>query len=169
MAATLTPITDQVIHDSIFRAVANVFKTMANQELTFVGKSDLPEPQPPDGPSQIIGSVGFAGDASGLIYLCLTEKFAVELTGRILGMTPAEVAEGGNEVVTDAIGEMTNMSVGVFKNALCDLGHICRLTLPTIVRGNHVKVAAIKSATRHVFQFDCNGHRLAADIQMKQE
>lgn len=169
MAATLSPITDQVIQDSIVRAVASVFKTMASQEVTLAGKSDTPEALLADSPSQIIGSVGFVGDASGLIYLCLTEEFAADLTGRILGMTPAEVAEGGAEVVTDAIGEVTNMSVGGFKNTLCDLGHACKLTLPTIVRGHHIKIAAIKSATRHVFHFDCAGHRLTADIQMKQE
>jgi chemotaxis protein CheX len=169
MAATLPPITDQVIHDSIVRAIGSVFKTMASQEVAFVQKSDTPEPLPPESPRQIIGSVGFVGDASGLIYLCLTEDFAADLTGRILGMTPAEVAEGGAEVITDAIGEVTNMSVGGFKNTLCDLGHTCKLTLPTIVRGHHIKIAAIKSATRHIFHFDCAGHRLTADIQMKQE
>lgn len=169
MAATLSPITDQVIHDAIVRAAASVFKTMAGLDLKFVSKSDTPATQPPGSPRQIIGSVGFVGDASGLIYLSLTETFAADLTGLILGMTPAEVAEGGNEVVTDAIGEVTNMSVGGFKNTLCDLGHVCKLTLPTIVRGNDIKVAAIKSATRHIFQFDCNGHHVTADIQMKLE
>ena len=42
-------------------------------------------------------------------------------------------------------------------------------SLPTIVRGHRIKIAAIKSATRHIFHFDCAGHRLTADIQMKQE
>lgn len=106
---------------------------------------------------------------SGLIYLCLTEAFANDLTGRILGMSPAEVEMHGAEVVTDAIGEVTNMTVGGFKNTLCDLGHACKLTLPTIVRGKNLSVAAIKSATRHVFHFDCAGHQLSADIQMKLE
>ena len=169
MAATLSPITDQIIHDSIVRAAASVCKTMAGQDITFAGKSDTPEPILPDSPRQVIGSVGFVGDASGLIYLCLSEKFAADLTGLILGMTPEEVAEGGAEVVTDAIGEVTNMTVGGFKNTLCDLGHTCKLTLPTIVRGHHIKIAAIKSAKRNIFQFDCAGHRLTADIQIKQE
>jgi chemotaxis protein CheX len=169
MAATISPINDQVIHDSIVRAVASVFKTMAGQEITFAGKSDTPEVLQPESPGQIIGSVGFAGEASGLIYLCLDEAFANNLTGRILGMTPAEVVEAGAEVVTDAIGEVTNMSVGGFKNSLCDLGHTCKLTLPTIVRGHHIKIASIKSAARHIFHFDCAGHRLTADIQMKQQ
>lgn len=169
MAAVISPITDSVIHDSIIRAIESVFKTMVGQEIAFIEKTDTPAAAHPDCPSQIFGNVGFVGDASGLIYLCLTEAFAQDLTGRILGMSPAEVEMSGTEVVTDAIGEVTNMTVGGFKNTLCDLGHACKLTLPTIVRGQNISVAAIKSATRHVFHFDSAGHRLVADIQMKLE
>ncbi len=169
MPAVTSPITDSVIHDSIARAVESVFKTMVNQEIALVEKTSTPAAPQPDRPSQIFGSVGFVGDASGLIYLCLTEAFAKDLTGRILGMSPAEVEMNGAEVVTDAIGEVTNMTVGGFKNTLCDLGHACKLTLPTIVRGQNISVAAIKSATRHVFHFESGGHRLVADIQMKLE
>jgi chemotaxis protein CheX len=75
----------------------------------------------------------------------------------------------GPEAVKDAMGEITNMAVGGFKNALCDLGYSCKLTLPTIVRGNNVVVAAVKAATRHVFQFACEGHRIIADVQVKLE
>jgi len=59
------------------------------------------------------------------------------------------------------------MVVGGFKNTLCDLGFPCKLTLPAIVRGHKLSIAAIKAATRHVFQFDYLGHRLVADVQIK--
>jgi chemotaxis protein CheX len=169
MTAVTAQITDSVIHDSIVRAVESVFKTMIGREIIFVEKTNTPAATAADWTSQIFGNVGFVGDASGLIYLCLTEDFASDLTGRILGMSPAEVEMNGSEVVTDAIGEVTNMTVGGFKNTLCDLGHSCKLTLPTIVRGRNLSVAAIKSATRYVFHFDCAGQRLVADIQMKLE
>ncbi len=70
-------------------------------------------------------------------------------------------------MVKDVVGEITNMIVGGFKNALCDLGFPCKLTLPTIVRGDRLAIATLKSATRHIFRFDCSGHRLIADIQLK--
>jgi chemotaxis protein CheX len=82
-------------------------------------------------------------------------------------MSPAEVGLQGAAVVNDVIGEITNMTVGGFKNTLADVGFPCRLTVPTIIRGDNLSVAAIKSATRHVFLFDCAGHRLVADIQLK--
>ena len=169
MSVIAPPITDTVIETSIVRAVESVFDTMVSQKIVFVEKTSAPAVNGAERPQQIFGSVGFVGDASGLIYLCLTEDFAKYLTGRILSMSPGEVEMHGAEVVTDAIGEVTNMTVGGFKNTLCDLGHTCKLTLPTIVRGQNLTVAAIKSATRHVFHFDCAGQRLSADIQMKSE
>jgi chemotaxis protein CheX len=166
MPAIITPITATVISDAIVRSVEGVFRTMVGSDISLV-----PADQSPDGghPAQIIGSVGFVGDASGQVYLSLGDSFAQHLTSVILGMSPAEVEMSGAEVVNDAIGEITNMIVGGFKNALCDLGHPCKLTLPTIVRGQNLAVAAIKSADRHIFHFDCGPHRLVADIQLKQE
>jgi len=37
------------------------------------------------------------------------------------------------------------------------------------VRGDHLAVSSIKGAERHIFHFDCAGHLLVADIQLKQE
>jgi len=36
-----------------------------------------------------------------------------------------------------------------------------------VVRGRNLSIASIKSATRHIVSFDCGGHRLIADIQIK--
>ena len=167
--AVTSPITESVIHDAVVRSIEGVFKAMIGADIALVAQGETPAAAPAARPAQVLGSVGFVGDAAGLVYLCLDEDFARYLTGAMLGMSPAEVEMNGVEVVNDAIGEITNMAVGGFKNALCDLGHPCKLTLPTIVRGRNISVAAIKSATRHVFHFDCGPHRLVADIQVKQE
>ena len=166
---TKIQITDHLIQDCIVRAVQSVFKTMMGQEAKFVAQVDAEPSTIPLTASQIIGSVGFIGGANGLIYLCLSEEFAKIASSRILGMTAAEVEMHGTEVVHDAIGEITNMTVGGFKNTLCDLGFPCKLTLPAIVRGSNLSIACIKAATRHVFHFDCSGHRIVADIQIKAE
>jgi chemotaxis protein CheX len=72
-------------------------------------------------------------------------------------------------VINDAIGEITNVTAGGFKNQLCDVGFPCKLTLPTIIRGEDLRVVAVKGTTRHIFEFDCAGHSLTADIQLKVE
>jgi chemotaxis protein CheX len=168
MPAVKSQITDQLIQDCIIKAVQSVFRTMMHREAKLVHAAG-PEavPSVTSAAPQILGSVGFIGAADGLIYLCLSEEFAKIASGSILGMSIAEVEEGGQEVVHDAIGEITNMTVGGFKNTLCDLGYPCKLTLPAIVRGNNLSIASIKGTTRHIFDFDCNGHRLVADIQIK--
>lgn len=116
---------------------------------------------------QVMGNVGFVGDIDGIVYLCMSDEFAAYAVGEILGLSPAEVQFEGPEVLKDAIGEVTNMTVGGFKNALCDVGFPCKLTLPTIVRGTALKAGAIKGATRYVFRFECSGRTLLTDIQLK--
>ena len=169
MIDTKTQITEQLITECIVKAVQSVFRTMMGQEASFVAQVAAEPTTIPLNASQIICSVGFIGGANGLIYLCLSEDFAKIASGRILGMSAAEIEMHGNEVVHDAIGEITNMTVGGFKNTLCDMGFPCKLTLPAIVRGNNLSIASIKGATRHVFHFDCSGHQMVADIQIKAE
>jgi len=115
----------------------------------------------------VIGNVGFAGDANGIVYLCFNDAFAQHAASHILGMTPAEVAMEGHEVVKDVIGEITNMTTGAFKNALCDFGFPCKLSLPTIVRAEHISIAAIKAAHRGIYLFSCGADHLIADVQVK--
>ncbi|HYP17945.1 MAG TPA: chemotaxis protein CheX [Opitutus sp.] len=167
MTAVKTPVTDQLIQDCIIRSVQTVFQTMARHDVAFVGQAGPETPVLPLGASHLIASVGFLGAADGLIYLCLSDEFAKIASCRILGMTREEVEMHGDEVVQDAIGEITNMLVGSFKNTLCDMGFPCKLTLPAIVRGHKLSIAAIKSATRHIFHFECAGHRLTIDLQLK--
>jgi chemotaxis protein CheX len=157
-------ITDTLIQNAIVKAVQNVCQTMLSTAAPLRGRADEP---PPSGTFQMLGNVGFAGDANGSVFLCLTDGFAKFATGEILGMSPGEVEMNGPDVVKDAIGEITNMTAGGFKNQLCDIGYPCKLTLPTIVRGNNLQVSTVKGTTRHIFQFDCAGHVFYADIQFK--
>lgn len=168
-------ITETLIRDYINRAVADVFKTMLGREPTF----STQEPRGPGAPAstvpvdghrpQVVGTVGFIGDINGLIYLHLDLAFARLCTCHLLGMTEAELDEAGDEVINDAIGELTNMTVGGFKNGLCDAGYPCKLTIPSILRGSNFSIEPISSAVRHIYYFDCAEHRVVADILMKSD
>lgn len=165
--ATATPLTEAFIQDSLVRAVQNVCGTMLQQQAALVEATSDAKRSNFATQLHVFGSVGFVGEINGLVYFCLPDDFATAAAGRILGMSANEVAMSGDEVVKDVVGEITNMTVGGFKNALCDVGFPCKLTLPTIVRGDNLAVASVKSATRHIFHFDCGGHRLVVDIQLK--
>jgi chemotaxis protein CheX len=166
-------ITETLIRDYINRAVSDVFKTMLGRVPTFSAqeplRGDEPLPSPEGNRPQVVGTVGFIGDINGLIYLHLDLGFARICTCHLLGMTEAELDEAGDEVINDAIGELTNMTVGGFKNGLCDAGYPCKLTIPSILRGSNFSIEPISSAVRRIYYFDCAEHRVVADILMKSD
>ncbi len=172
MPATVE-ITESLIRDHINRAIRDVFKTMLGREPSFCTQADRVKGEPlitsePDRP-QVVGTVGFIGDINGLIYLHLDLAFAKICTCHLLGMNETELDAAGDEVINDAIGELTNMTVGSFKNGLCDAGWPCKLTIPSILRGTNFSIEPISSAVRHVYFFDCAQHRVVADILMKSD
>ena len=166
-------INEPLIREYITRAVSDVFKTMLGRVPAFVGSTPQPAgSNAPIVPTQdrqlyVVGTVGFIGEVNGLIYLYLEEPFARLCTCQLLGMTEPELEAAGDEVINDAIGELTNMTVGGFKNGLCDAGYPCKLTIPSILRGSNFSIEPISSATRHTFHFDSGGHKLVADILLK--
>lgn len=167
--AAAQQITDALIQESIANAMQNVCRTLLRQDAPFVDRVPTADYEASPLHFQLIGNVGFAGEANGMVYLCLSDDFALYAVSTILGMSRAEVEFHGPEVVKDAIGELTNMTVGGFKNSLCDVGFPCKLSLPTIVRGNNLTVASLKGTARHVFRFTCATHVLVADIQLKND
>jgi chemotaxis protein CheX len=165
----LAPITESQIQKNIVRAVADVFHTMLNRSLTLVSPGAEPAlPAAHAGP-QVIGSVGFLGDANGVIYLCFDEPSAKLFTGEMLSLDQAELSELGADAVKDAVGELTNMVVGSFKNSLCDCGYPCTLTIPSILRGSNLCVEPwpAHSVRRHAYHFQTGGRSIVADILMK--
>lgn len=167
--AAAQQITENVIQESIANAMQNVCRTLLRKDASLTDRIPTSEYDVRPLQFQLTGNVGFAGEANGVVYLCMSEQFALFAVSTILGMSVSEVEFHGPEVVKDAIGEVTNMTVGGFKNALCDLGFPCKLTLPTIVRGHNLTIAALKGTERHVFRFTCAGHVVVADIQLKRE
>lgn len=171
---TIDQISETVFRDTINRAVQDVFKTMLGKTATLSASS---ESTAPDGAAwehpvqingqQVVGTVGFIGDISGLIYLYLDANFANEVASHMLGMTLAELEEAGDEVVNDAVGELTNMTVGTFKNQLADKGFPCKLTIPSILRGSNFSIEPISSATRRIYRFQVGDYQLVADLLMK--
>ena len=170
----LQEISDSLIRDQIVRAVPDVFKTMLGLSAVLIERSDgRAEPWPPLSPvpseakPHIVGTVGFLGDACGLIYIYMEQAFAAQCTASLLGMTAEELSEAGDEAVNDAVGELTNMIVGVFKNGLCDSGFSCKLTIPSILRGSDFCVASTGASRRFIYSFEVTGRRVVADILLK--
>ncbi len=171
---TIDQISETVFRDTISRAVQDVFKTMLGKNATLTDSentvvddsSQMDHPVQITG-QQVVGTVGFIGDISGLIYLYLDAVFANDIASHMLGMSAEELEEAGDEVVNDAVGELTNMTVGTFKNQLADKGFACKLTIPSILRGSNFSIEPISSATRRIYRFKIGEHQLVADLLMK--
>jgi chemotaxis protein CheX len=171
---TIDQISETVFRDTINRAVQDVFKTMLGRTATLGTASDATngDGTPWEHPvqingQQVVGTVGFIGDISGLIYLYLDAEFANDMASHMLSMTLEELKEAGDEVVNDAVGELTNMTVGTFKNQLADKGFPCRLTIPSILRGSNFSIEPVSSATRRIYRFTVGTHNLVVDLLMK--
>lgn len=174
--STTQQITEGLIRENITRAVADVVKTMLSHSAKLISASAEGEgtgwpPLPANNGEvptpQVVGMVGFLGELNGLIYLYFPLPFARLATCQLLGMTEAEIDGADDDVVNDAIGELTNMSVGGFKNGLCDAGFPCKLTIPSILRGSNFCIEPITDAQRYIYHFECAGHKVVTDILLK--
>jgi chemotaxis protein CheX len=165
------PFTNATLRDLVNKAMSDVLITMLalNSKLVWVS-DDHPGEIPPSlcqNSPVVVGAVGFIGDINGLIYLHLEAEFAKLVTSKLVGLSLEDIEVEGDEVVNDAIGELTNMTVGGFKNALCDLGLPCSLTIPSILRGCNFTIEPATDAMRHVYQFETDGHRMTADLLLQ--
>ncbi len=143
-------------------AVKEVFQSMLSMEMN----PQPPSPLPADPAGQIIGSVAFIGEATGIIYLYSGMSFATVITSRLLGISEPEVDTG--DMVTDAIGELSNMVVGYVKSRLCDSGWPCTLTIPSVVRGQQLSVEGSAQVTRRVIGFRNCQYLLLAEVLLKE-
>jgi chemotaxis protein CheX len=161
-------IPETVFQDTVSRAVHRVFSTMLGRSAVL---EPIDSPTPPDATElehpHVVGTVGFIGSINGLIYLYLAVPFAQECASHLLGMNAAQLAKAGDEAVNDAIGEITNMTVGTFKNQLSDRGFPCRLTIPSILRCSRISIKPMSSATRRIYRFKIGSHILTADLLMQ--
>ena len=164
-----SPLTQELLDRAVRQAFEHVFPILVKTKANFIESAPQIDASILGDGKLVMGCVGFLGDIDGFIHLRFSEAFSQVTAGLILGMSPDEIKAEGFELVKDSLGELTNMSVGNFKNGLCDLGYPCKLTLPTIVRGANLVVPTSKGATRRVYHFEIAGHPLLADLQLKVE
>ena len=159
----------QVLEDLLVRAIGNVFNTMLQKPVTFKARYD--RNQAGESPfyklgtrdPMVVGTIGFVGEANGVVYIYMHQATASEVASIMTGMDREELA-GEWDIVKDVIGEIANMTIGNFKNHLCDLGFNCRITLPTVLRGSKMEVDSLQSAKRETFHFEFQGQPLVIDL-----
>ncbi len=142
-------------------AVRTIFQSMASLDMA----PESSEPSSPGVGKKIIASVGFTGKTSGVIYLYFEVEFAEILASRILGIPKSEF--DGEEMISDAMGELSNMVVGYVKSNLQDDGLSLSLTIPTIVRGQQLSVEGASNLAKKMLCFRSGDSRLLVEIFLK--
>jgi chemotaxis protein CheX len=152
----------ELIEDLAGHSVKEVFRNMVSMEL----ESALPEPFPASADGHILGSVGFVGESNGVIYLYMGMDFARIVTSKMLGIPESDTEELG--MVNDAIGELSNMVAGSIKSRLSDGGEGCKLTIPSVVRGQQITVEELTKVTRKVIGFRYGQKQLLLGVLVKE-
>jgi chemotaxis protein CheX len=142
-------------------SVCEVFTTM----LTMFAQPANPRDFHATGETLVIASVGFTGEPNGVISICVTAAFARTLAARMLGITQEKM--DGDEMTNDAIGELSNMIVGSVKSRLCDEGHSCALTIPSVKRVQDFRFTTSNGPNQRILGFQCGEDQILMELLMK--
>jgi chemotaxis protein CheX len=136
-------VVEEILHtqlaQSLTDAVKEVFTSMLGTEISIWEEQTEPVlPTPHDG---VLSIIGLAGQWVGSGVLFCQSRTACDLSTRLLMTEVTEV----NDDVRDAIGEITNMVIGNFKNCLESETVEVRISTPTVIDGTHLKARNLSS------------------------
>ena len=141
--------------DVLVGATTDVFETMIFRQLkakgTVWGHATRPK-------SQIVGTVGFAGSATGLVAFHASLAAARDITSAMLGM---ELDEEG---LPDAIGEVTNMIAGAFRTRMAAFQDAWAISVPTVTVGSDFYIKPISTGDRVIVTFSMDAHELFVEL-----
>lgn len=143
--------------ETLQSATEEVFETMIFRSLTSQSpiEGEALRPQ-----SNVVGTVGFVGSASGLVAFYSTLDGAREIAGSMLGMEPAEV----NGEMPDAIGEVTNMIAGSFRTRMAAQGQPWAITVPTVTMGSDFYIKPHVQGRRVLIPFKMDAHEIFVEL-----
>lgn len=141
-------------------ATVDVFGTMLGCHLD-IGDPVVGQPPPR---TSVVSTVGFAGADSGLVTLGCSSEAAREITASLLGVDPG----GVDTELADAIGEMTNMIAGQFRNRMSD-DRGWALTTPFSTIGSDFTTLYAAGTQRVVCPFSMGRHSLYVELVLQSE
>ena len=149
------------LREFIINAMNEVFEMMLSMSLNVVDESSV---IPLNG-DKLMGSVSFAGKASGSINIHIGGIFAKTITAKMLGMTTDEIES--NEEIHDVIGETSNMVGGSLKSRLCDSGFPCALSIPSVTSGGSFHVESKDWQFHEKILMENNNQFVIVEVFMK--
>jgi chemotaxis protein CheX len=143
---------------SLNNAVTEVFTSMLGTEVAIREEATEPVlPQPHDG---VLALIGLAGQWVGSGVMFCQARTACDLASRLLMAEYSEV----NDDVRDAIGEITNMVIGNFKNCLESETVEVRISTPTVIDGTRLKARNLSSDITVSTWYAYEGHVFLVEL-----
>ena len=127
---------------TLVASTLNTFQTMLMIELTPITSEPYPVIE-----CEFAGMIGFSGDFSGNIAICMSRNTAKEAAASFVGEQVVEDSE-----LSDCVGELVNMIAGNAKSSL-DNKNIF-LSIPEVVVGREVKIDFCRYKLRQDLYFD---------------
>ena len=145
----------------VSESVADVFDTMLSAKLESTDRI------PPESLEKIrnVGSVSFAGDATGMVSIHVGDNFSRELAADMLGMEIEELV--GDEEIRDMLGELSNIVGGNLKSTFTDAGLTCALSTPSFTTGTDFKIESLNMAIYERFAFCCDDNIVFVEMGVK--
>lgn len=139
-------------------ALIRTFQTMLSKKLELIERRSVP----PVTGEHVLATVGFAGKATGRVFLRMDSDSALQIASAIFGV-PAESLTPGPEV-NDAVGELLNIMTGNFKSNLCDAGLDCRLQTPDVRPSEELETPVVPGGGIERMVFRCGKIVLHIDL-----
>jgi chemotaxis protein CheX len=154
---TGVPALSPTIVDNLVAATTEVFETMVFRNLER-GSSIEGDALRPG--SNVVGTIAFAGSASGLVTFYSTLETAREIAGAMLGVEPSAV----DGEIADAIGEITNMVTGSFRFRMAKEGEVWATSAPTVRMGSDRHFKPMTSGHRVLLPFTMDDHEVFVEL-----
>jgi chemotaxis protein CheX len=144
--------------DELLAATRDVFKTMVFHDV------ETSAPLPGEGQrtgANVVGTVAFAGQTSGLVVFYSSLDGAKAITASMLGIEPASV----NGELPDAIGELTNMIAGSFRTRMASVrGETWAISVPTVTVGSDFHTKYVSDVQRVLCPFTMGQAELFVEL-----
>lgn len=164
-------LSEAVIRSRLTKALKHVFHIMLSRPVELCERNSQGEvsisPAASGGEmilTHFLGSVGFVGKLNGRLHLYLPDDFATACTRQLLRANEHYSKRTAETAIVDAIGEITNMTAGVFKNALTESGFTCRLSIPSVFRCRPGSMEPGFTSSRYIYHFTSSDSRLVVEL-----
>jgi chemotaxis protein CheX len=147
--------------EAMYVAAAEVFGTMLNHEPVPHDPLVRPSIELPD--AGIVALIGLTGDWVGSVALISSAPCACWMASQFMMSEYPEV----NDEALDALGEITNMIVGGFKNNLTPHTGALAMSIPAVVYGRGIRTTTSGSSEWMVFPLSCGTNKFEMVVQLQ--